>query len=91
VSAQARLLDALWTTVAPGGLLLYATCSTLRCENERQVADFLARTDDAGLADDMRQIMPGELDMDGFFYAPLTKRRGVGVQPGESSQVRVEP
>ena len=35
---QARLLKALWPTLAPGGVLLYATCSILRDENDRQVA-----------------------------------------------------
>ena len=44
VALQARLLDALWKTVRPGGVLLYATCSILKDENERQVAAFLART-----------------------------------------------
>ncbi|MBW8810888.1 MAG: 16S rRNA (cytosine(967)-C(5))-methyltransferase RsmB [Lysobacter sp.] len=47
---QARLLDALWPTLARGGTLLYATCSLLRRENDGQVAAFLARTPDARLA-----------------------------------------
>jgi 16S rRNA (cytosine967-C5)-methyltransferase len=46
---QARLLDALWPTLARGGVLLYATCSLLRRENDGQVAAFLARTPDARL------------------------------------------
>lgn len=46
---QARLLDALWPTLARGGTLLYATCSLLRRENDGQVAAFLARTPDARL------------------------------------------
>ena len=36
VATQARLLDALWRTLAPGGVLLYATCSILKDENERR-------------------------------------------------------
>ncbi|MEE9319780.1 MAG: 16S rRNA (cytosine(967)-C(5))-methyltransferase RsmB [Granulosicoccus sp.] len=47
VATQARLLDALWPTVAVGGILLYATCSVLKDENERQIGDFLTRTGDA--------------------------------------------
>src|SRR5690606_26511971 len=39
---QARLLDALWPLLAPGGVLLYATCSILAAENQAQVAAFLA-------------------------------------------------
>ncbi|MGY0557726.1 16S rRNA (cytosine(967)-C(5))-methyltransferase RsmB [Lysobacter sp. A421] len=80
---QATLLDALWRTLAPGGVLLYATCSILKSENEAQVAAFLARTPDASdePLDDRfghtsgpgRQRLPGEGGMDGFFYARLRK------------------
>lgn len=74
VDLQASLLDSLWQTVKPGGLLLYATCSVLKCENEEQVAAFLARTEDAYACEQSRQILPGEQGMDGFFYAPLRKQ-----------------
>src|SRR5690606_28505927 len=80
---QARLLDALWPLLAPGGVLLYATCSILREENERQVDAFLARTPDAAVdmlppafghaAGGGRQRLPGEAGMDGFFYARLKR------------------
>jgi len=83
VATQARLLDALWPTLAPGGTLLYATCSILRDENDRQVAAFLARKADASLdplgekfgrdTGHGRQRLPGEDGMDGFFYARLRK------------------
>lgn len=73
VSMQASLLDALWNTLVPGGVLVYATCSILKDENERQVASFIERTPDAGLIDTMRQIFPGEQGMDGFFFAGLKK------------------
>ncbi len=46
---QRRLLDALWPLLAPGGILLYATCSLLRQENEQQVTAFLARQPQARL------------------------------------------
>jgi len=85
-ATQARLLDALWTTVAPGGVLLYATCSILKAENEGQVEAFLARTPDARAepldarfgheAGAGRQRLPGELGYDGFYYARLRKRAG---------------
>ncbi len=84
VATQAALLDALWPTLRAGGRLLYATCSVLRDENDRQVDAFLARTPDAvALALDPRhgraagagrQRFPGEDGMDGFFYALLEKR-----------------
>ncbi|MFN2309619.1 MAG: 16S rRNA (cytosine(967)-C(5))-methyltransferase RsmB [Gammaproteobacteria bacterium] len=68
-ATQARLLDAVWPLLAPGGMLLYATCSVLRCENALQIAAFLQRRRDAreqvltgawGRAvDHGRQILPG--------------------------------
>lgn len=80
---QARLLDALWTTLRPGGQLLYTTCSILARENRDQVEAFLARTPDAsarplpeafGHASGAgRQRLPGENGGDGFFYAGLVK------------------
>jgi len=83
LATQAQLLDALWTTLAPGGVLLYATCSVLKAENEAQVDAFLARTPDARAEplDDSyghvsgvgRQRLPGEQGGDGFFYARLRK------------------
>ncbi len=83
VKAQARLLDATWPLLRPGGVLLYATCSILPEENADQVAAFLARTSDA-LAEALpdafghvagagRQRLAGEDGMDGFFYARLRK------------------
>ncbi len=81
---QARLLDASWPLLKPGGVLLYATCSILKDENERQAEAFLQRTPDAvaePLPEDFghasgvgRQRLPGENGMDGFFHARLRKR-----------------
>ena len=80
---QARLLDALWPLLAPGGMLLYCTCSVLKEENSRQVGAFLARHRDASeLVIDAawghgcthgRQIFPGEDQMDGFYFACIRK------------------
>jgi 16S rRNA (cytosine967-C5)-methyltransferase len=41
---QGELLDALWPTLDVGGILLYATCSTLPTENTEVIEAFLART-----------------------------------------------
>ncbi len=85
VALQAQLLDALWPLLKPGGRLLYATCSVLRDENERQIAAFLMRTADAAatplderfgrVSGAGRQRLAGEDGMDGFFYALLHKQR----------------
>ncbi len=82
---QRALLDAAWTLLAPGGMLLYATCSIMHQENNAQIEDFLARRPDArARAIDAawgralscgRQILPGENGMDGFFYACVDKLR----------------
>ena len=88
VALQARLLDAAWTMLRPGGALLYATCSILADENARQVDAFLARHGDAvaepldacfGRASGAgRQRLPGEGGMDGFFYARIAKAGAAG-------------
>ncbi|MES1942622.1 ribosomal RNA small subunit methyltransferase B [Salinisphaera sp. PC39] len=80
---QRALLEALWPLLAPGGVLVYATCSVLRAEGADTVAAFLADTEDAaeeaiaadwGEGDTLgRRIATGEADMDGFYYARLVK------------------
>lgn len=44
---QQQLLEALWPTLAEGGLLVYATCSTLPQENEHSVQQFLVKQPNA--------------------------------------------
>ncbi|GHC14281.1 ribosomal RNA small subunit methyltransferase B [Kushneria pakistanensis] len=80
---QARLLDAQWQRLAPGGRLLYATCSVLPAENAEQITAFLARTPEARAlpitadwgkpSGEGRQLMPTPDGHDGFFYALLEK------------------
>ena len=77
-ASQARMLEALWPLLIPGGTLLYATCSVFPEENGLQVGSFLGRHPEAlamplaGLEDG--QILPGS-DTDGFYYALLQKNR----------------
>ena len=83
VKLQSRLLDRLWPLLDTGGILLYATCSVLKDENDRQIKQFLERTRGAEVLEfdgdwgrpvtTGRQILPGDFDMDGFFYARLRK------------------
>ena len=80
---QGELLDALWPTLAVGGILLYATCSTLPTENTEVIAAFLARTPGArelaiagpfGLQQPHgRQLLAQTDGHDGFYYAKLIK------------------
>lgn len=80
---QVRLLAALWPLLKPGGVLVYATCSILKRENNQQIHQFLEQHADAvtevpvvewGMASPVgRQILPGDTQMDGFFYAVLRK------------------
>ena len=83
---QRRILAGLWTLLAPGGLLLYATCSVFSAENELQISDFLAGHPEA-LRESISfsadyphaggQLLPSgnaaSHNQDGFFYALLRK------------------
>ncbi|MEK6243517.1 MAG: 16S rRNA (cytosine(967)-C(5))-methyltransferase RsmB [Pseudomonadota bacterium] len=73
---QARILDALWRTLAPGGKLLYVTCSVFPEENGAVIDAFTARTPGARRAPlrdgAAAQILPGP-EHDGFFFALLEK------------------
>ncbi|MCI1711141.1 MAG: 16S rRNA (cytosine(967)-C(5))-methyltransferase RsmB [Chiayiivirga sp.] len=83
IALQARLLDALWPMLRSGGRLVYATCSVLKDENERQIDAFLARTPSARavrLPDHFgrgsgagHQRFPGDDHGDGFFHAVLER------------------
>jgi 16S rRNA (cytosine967-C5)-methyltransferase len=72
---QAELLRALWPLLAPGGLLVYATCTVLRRENEQQIAAFRAAEPaiEPADADASWRNLPGEAEGDGFYYAWLRK------------------
>ncbi len=84
---QARLLDALWPLLTPGGRLLFCTCSVFKAEGVHQIDAFLQREPTASRA--ASPPSPGHLlplpdneadgpaatgtSADGFFYALLTK------------------
>lgn len=78
---QQLLLKQAWQLLKPGGTLLYATCSVLPTENMTQIEQFITTQSDAKLlpipyAGNSKtwQILPGEQDMDGFFFALLHKQ-----------------
>jgi 16S rRNA (cytosine967-C5)-methyltransferase len=85
---QSSLLDSVWPLLAPGGRLLYVTCSVLAAENDGVLRPFVeatadAREDDALQNNNIRdlmqrkacgfQVLPGTAEMDGFYYACLQK------------------
>lgn len=82
---QGQLLDSLWPTLAPGGLLLYTTCSVFPQENEEVIAAFLQRHPEATsrvpaacaslqTLQHGAQRLSGDDDEDGFYYALLQRR-----------------
>lgn len=80
---QRRILAALWPLLAPGGRLVYITCSMLRAENDAVVGEWLKDRPDAraveftlpvGQAASVGwQVLPGDGDLDGMYYAVLEK------------------
>ena len=87
-ATQDCLLDALWPLLAPGGRLLYSTCSVFRAEGQARIDAFLQRQPDASMA--ASPPSPGHLlplpdngsersvhglgeAADGFFHALLVK------------------
>lgn len=83
VATQARILDFAAPLLAPGGLLVYATCALTDREGRDQVAEFLARHDgwrsvalpcSAGRAHGGgRLLTPAHDATDGFFFAGLAR------------------
>ncbi len=81
---QRTILNTAWTLLKPGGQIVYATCSILPLENVEVIEDFLAAHADAielpiaatwGIPQRCgRQILTGMHDMDGFYYATISKR-----------------
>ncbi len=82
---QKSILEEVWKTLAPGGQLLYATCSILEEENSLQMVHFLESHEDAIekpllLPDECglkvthgRQLLPQQHGHDGFYYCLLEK------------------
>lgn len=83
VIVQQQILQASWRLLKPDGMLLYATCSVLVKENEKQIKRFVENQGDAqhkmivanwGYQRQYgRQILTGEDEMDGFYYACINK------------------
>lgn len=74
-ATQKELLNSYSRMVKPGGELVYATCSILPSENEKQVKSFLAREEgkDFYLLKE-EKIMPSKSGFDGFYISLLQKK-----------------
>jgi 16S rRNA (cytosine967-C5)-methyltransferase len=80
---QQRLLENLWHLLAPGGTLVYCTCSILSTENDAVVAAFLERHAEAEKVPFELttgrttrhgwQLLPTDPLTDGFYYSRMRK------------------
>ena len=84
---QARMLDVAAEAVAPGGTLVYSTCTLSAAENERQIGSFLRRRPEFAPAaapsgyeawqhpsvPGAHMALPHRHDTDGFFIARLVR------------------
>ncbi len=86
-ATQARLFNALWPLLRPGGRLLYCTCSVFRAEGEQQAQTFVTHHTDAHFLPSPGHLLPqsgaaGTVfpdnlmgEHDGFYYAVFEKRQ----------------
>ena len=74
-ATQKELLDSYSRMVKPGGQLVYATCSILPSENEKQVKAFLAREEGKNFSLlSEEKILPSKSGFDGFYISLLQKK-----------------
>jgi len=78
-TTQAKIVDSLWQLLAPGGKLLYATCSIFPEENRLQTDAFVQRQVDAErlqLSEPQAGVLLPNSEHDGFYYALFRKQGG---------------
>jgi 16S rRNA (cytosine967-C5)-methyltransferase len=74
---QLALLAALWPLLAPGGRLLYATCSLLKSENRQVIRAFFRQFPDA-----IDVTESASLTIGGMAHTELTDGPGIALLPG---------
>ncbi len=74
IAEQAKILTSYSRMVKPGGKLVYATCSILPSENEKQIEAFLAEFGNQYTLEDQKTLYPAQDHTDGFFMARLLKK-----------------
>lgn len=106
VALQARILRQASRCVAPGGRLVYATCSVLPEENERQIEAFLAENPEFTLLDASKIVQdrcknltlegpwlvmrPDRHGTDGFFAAVLERAKPAVVKSPPEAESGLE-
>lgn len=80
-SRQRRILADVWPALAPGGYLIYSTCTFNRLEDEDNVAWICDEL--GGECLEMRHFYPGEDRGEGFFAA-LVRKEGTRIPSGTS-------
>lgn len=73
-NTQAEILENYAKILKKGGLMVYATCSLLPSENEKQVEAFLEKNPDFTLIS-QNQLRPSEYGFDGFYMALLERKQ----------------
>ncbi len=83
VRTQTLMVDKLWPLLAPGGILVYSTCSVLAAENRLQAQSLVERHDALEVLehDELpgrpqrpgRQLLPGDRDLDGFYHLAVRR------------------
>ena len=72
VELQKKIVENSWQYVKQGGTLLYSTCTINPAENERMVEWIVEQYPFE--VEVQKQIMPGFMEADGFFYAKLRRK-----------------
>jgi 16S rRNA (cytosine967-C5)-methyltransferase len=70
---QQALLDGLVPLLAPGGRLVYATCTMHPAENGEQMANLLSRCSELTLEREQQRWPDAEEGGDGFYAAVLQR------------------
>ena len=78
LTVQKEILDLHSKLVKVDGLIVYATCSVLKAENEEQIESFLKRNPNFELIESQSNFM-GDREFDGFFMSKLKR-----IHPGSS-------
>lgn len=79
-TVQSNILDAAATALAPGGALVYVTCTMTKQENEDQIAEFVRAHPQFRL---LREVQPSLHEGGGeFFYGAILRKDASGAATG---------